>query len=124
MSPSASISTAVSDIRRPNIQIPTVESRFSSLNRITRSRLAEKLPDVHIAPRLGHIGLFEFDRAGEIILVRADFGPWDGDPRGIPKRTVSGIGSRLGWNPRRRWWENGLFSGVFRIAEYSANTTL
>lgn len=36
-------------------------------DRITRSRLAGDPPDVHIAPRLGHIGLLEFDRAEEII---------------------------------------------------------
>jgi NTE family protein len=43
----------------------------SSLNimqdRITRSRLAGDPPDVHIAPRLGHIGLLEFDRSEEAI---------------------------------------------------------
>lgn len=43
----------------------------SSLNimqdRITRSRLAGDPPDVHIAPRLGHLGLLEFDRAEESI---------------------------------------------------------
>ena len=43
----------------------------SSLNimqdRITRSRLAGDPPDVHIAPRLGHIGLLEFDRTDEAI---------------------------------------------------------
>ncbi len=43
----------------------------SSLNimqdRITRSRLAGDPPDVHIAPRLGHFGLLEFDRADEAI---------------------------------------------------------
>lgn len=36
-------------------------------DRITRSRLAGDPPDVHIAPRLGHIGLLEFDRAAEAI---------------------------------------------------------
>lgn len=36
-------------------------------DRITRSRLAGEPPDVHITPRLGHVGLFEFDRADEII---------------------------------------------------------
>ncbi len=36
-------------------------------DRITRSRLAGEPPDVHIAPRLGHIGLLEFDRADEVI---------------------------------------------------------
>jgi NTE family protein len=36
-------------------------------DRITRSRLAGDPPDVHIAPRLGHFGLLEFDRAEEAI---------------------------------------------------------
>lgn len=36
-------------------------------DRISRSRLAGEPPDVHITPRLGSIGLFEFDRADEII---------------------------------------------------------
>ncbi len=36
-------------------------------DRITRSRLAGEPPDVHITPRLGHIGLLEFDRADEVI---------------------------------------------------------
>lgn len=43
----------------------------SSLNvvqdRLSRSRLAGDPPDVTIAPRLGHIGLLEFDRAAEAI---------------------------------------------------------
>lgn len=38
-------------------------------DRITRSRLAGDPPDVMIAPRLGHIGLFDFHRAGEAIAV-------------------------------------------------------
>jgi NTE family protein len=36
-------------------------------DRIGRSRLAGDPPDVHITPRLGHIGLLEFDRAAEAI---------------------------------------------------------
>ena len=36
-------------------------------DRISRSRLAGEPPDVHITPRLGNVGLFEFDRADEII---------------------------------------------------------
>ena len=36
-------------------------------DRITRSRLAGDPPDVQITPRLGHIGLLEFDRAEEAI---------------------------------------------------------
>jgi NTE family protein len=43
----------------------------SSLNivqdRLTRSRLAGDPPDAQIAPKLGHIGLMEFDRAEESI---------------------------------------------------------
>lgn len=46
-------------------------------DRITRSRLAGDPPDVHITPRLGDIGLLEFDRAeyciaeGEAAVERA-----------------------------------------------------
>lgn len=36
-------------------------------DRVTRSRLAGDPPDVSITPRLGHIGLLEFDRADEVI---------------------------------------------------------
>ena len=39
------------------------------LDRITRSRLAGEPPDVHIVPRLGHIGIAEFDRAEEMITL-------------------------------------------------------
>ena len=35
--------------------------------RITRSRMAGEPPDVIVAPRLGHIGLLDFDRAEEAI---------------------------------------------------------
>ena len=37
------------------------------MDRITRSRLAGEPPDVHITPRIGHVGLLEFDRAEELI---------------------------------------------------------
>ena len=36
-------------------------------DRITRSRMAGEPPDIHITPRLGHIGLMDFDRARECI---------------------------------------------------------
>lgn len=43
----------------------------SSINimqdRITRSRMAGDPPDIILSPRLGHIGLLEFDRAAETI---------------------------------------------------------
>ena len=42
------------------------------LDRITRSRLAGEPPDVHIVPRLGHIGIAEFQRADEMIEAGAD----------------------------------------------------
>ena len=34
---------------------------------------------------------------------------------GVRKRTVFRIAERHGWNPQRRWRENGVFRGVFRI---------
>jgi NTE family protein len=36
-------------------------------DRLTRSRMAGDPPDVHITPRLSHIGLMDFDRASEAI---------------------------------------------------------
>lgn len=36
-------------------------------DRITRSRMAGEPPDIHITPRLHHIGLMDFDRAQESI---------------------------------------------------------
>ncbi|MEG9862486.1 MAG: patatin-like phospholipase family protein [Parvularculales bacterium] len=38
-------------------------------DRLTRSRLAGDPPDITIAPRMGHIGLLEFDRAEEAITL-------------------------------------------------------
>lgn len=49
----------------------TFNVMVTSLNiiqdRIARSRLAGEPPDVTINPRIGHIGLLEFDRADELI---------------------------------------------------------
>jgi NTE family protein len=46
----------------------TMSSSFTILlDRITRSRLAGDPPDVTVAPRVGHIGLFDFHRAEEAI---------------------------------------------------------
>ena len=36
-------------------------------DRITRSRMAGEPPDIHITPKLSHIGLMDFDRAEESI---------------------------------------------------------
>jgi len=38
-------------------------------NRLSRSRLAGDPPDIHIAPKCGHIGLMEFHRAEEMIEI-------------------------------------------------------
>jgi len=58
-------------LRRDSTNPSMLGVMFSALNivqdRITRSRLAGEPPDVHITPRLGHIGLMELHRADEII---------------------------------------------------------
>ena len=41
-------------------------------DRITRARMAGDPPDVVLAPRLAHLGLMDFDRAGEAISAGAD----------------------------------------------------
>ncbi|WP_044562873.1 patatin-like phospholipase family protein [Azospirillum sp. B4] len=71
------LSTFLQSRRRARPQPPKYEgpSMFGvmatslgiALDRITRSRLAGEPPDIHLKPRLGHIGLLEFDRAEEAI---------------------------------------------------------
>lgn len=39
------------------------------MDRITRSRLAGDPPDIQITPQAGHVGLFDFDRADELITL-------------------------------------------------------
>jgi NTE family protein len=56
------------DYEGPSLFGVMVSSFGIITDRITRSRLAGEPPDVHIAPRLGHIGLLEFDRAEEAII--------------------------------------------------------
>jgi NTE family protein len=53
--------------RVPNLVGVITTSLSIMQDRLTRSRLAGDPPDVHITPRVGHIGLFEFDRAEEAI---------------------------------------------------------
>jgi len=55
------------DEQEPSIFGVMVNSLNIILDRVTRAKLAGDPPDVHIAPRLGHIGLLEFDRAAEAI---------------------------------------------------------
>ncbi len=51
----------------PNIFGVMTTSLSIMQDRLTRSRLAGDPPDVHITPRVGHIGLLEFERAEEAI---------------------------------------------------------
>lgn len=55
------------DYDGPSVFGVMVSSFGIIMDRITRSRLAGEPPDVQIAPRLGHIGLLEFDRADDCI---------------------------------------------------------
>ncbi len=55
------------DYAGPSLFGVMVSSLGIVTDRITRSRLAGEPPDVHITPRLGHIGLLEFDRADDCI---------------------------------------------------------
>ncbi|ANC91211.1 lysophospholipase [Azospirillum humicireducens] len=55
------------DYEGPSLFGVMVSSLGIVTDRITRSRLAGDPPDVHIVPRLGHIGLTEFDRADDCI---------------------------------------------------------
>lgn len=54
---------------KPGLSGVMMESFNIIQDRITRSRLAGDPPDVMIAPRLSHIGLFDFHRAPEAIAV-------------------------------------------------------
>ena len=56
---------------RPGISTVMVDAFNIMQDRITRARLAGDPPDLHIAPRVGQIGLFEFHRAEEIIALGA-----------------------------------------------------
>lgn len=52
---------------RPNIYGVMTTSLSIMQDRLTRSRLAGDPPDLQITPRVGHIGLLEFERAEEAI---------------------------------------------------------
>jgi NTE family protein len=60
------------DYDRPSIFGVMTTSLSIMQDRLTRSRLAGDPPDVHITPRVGHIGLLEFDRAEELIREGED----------------------------------------------------
>jgi NTE family protein len=59
----------VADAARPSFSTVMVESFNIMQDRLTRMRLAGDPPDVHITPRIGHIGWLDFHRAPEAIAV-------------------------------------------------------
>ncbi len=54
---------------RPSFSTVMIESFNIMQDRLTRMRLAGDPPDVHITPRIGHIGWLEFHRAAEAIAI-------------------------------------------------------
>jgi NTE family protein len=56
----------------PTLAKVMVETFNITQDRIARSRLAGDPPDVHLKPRLGRVGLFEFHRAAEAIALGED----------------------------------------------------
>jgi NTE family protein len=54
---------------RPNFSSVMIESFNIMQDRLTRMRLAGDPPDVHITPRIGHVGWLDFHRAAEAIEV-------------------------------------------------------
>jgi NTE family protein len=54
---------------RPSFSTVMVESFNIMQDRLTRMRLAGDPPDVHITPRIGHIGWLDFHRAADAIEV-------------------------------------------------------
>jgi NTE family protein len=46
-----------------------IESFNIMQDRLTRMRLAGDPPDIHITPRIGHVGWLDFQRAAEAIEV-------------------------------------------------------
>lgn len=54
---------------RPSFSTVMIESFNIMQDRLTRMRLAGDPPDVHITPRIGHVGWLDFHRASEAIAV-------------------------------------------------------
>lgn len=59
----------ISGPARPSFSTVMIESFNIMQDRLTRMRLAGDPPDIHITPRIGHIGWLEFHRAAEAITV-------------------------------------------------------
>jgi len=54
---------------RPSFSTVMIESFNIMQDRLTRMRLAGDPPDVHITPRIGHVGWLDFHRAAESIAI-------------------------------------------------------
>jgi NTE family protein len=54
---------------RPSFSTVMIESFNIMQDRLTRMRLAGDPPDIHITPRIGHVGWLDFHRAAEAIEV-------------------------------------------------------
>ena len=59
----------IDDDARPSFSTVMIESFNIMQDRLTRMRLAGDPPDVHITPRVGHIGWLDFHHAAEAIEV-------------------------------------------------------
>ena len=57
------------DAEHPSLFGVMVSSLGIMMDRLTRSRLAGDPPDIHIKPKIGHIGLLEFEKADELITL-------------------------------------------------------
>nr|WP_245422354.1 patatin-like phospholipase family protein [Alsobacter soli] len=56
----------------PGLATVMVDAFNITQDRIARSRLAGDPPDIHVKPRLGRVGLFDFHRAEEAITLGED----------------------------------------------------
>jgi NTE family protein len=54
---------------RPGLSTVMIEAFNIMQDRLTRMRLAGDPPDIHITPRIGHVGFLDFHRAAEAIEI-------------------------------------------------------
>ena len=59
----------MADNTRPSFSTVMIESFNIMQDRLTRMRLAGDPPDIHVTPRIGHVGFLDFNRAAEAIEV-------------------------------------------------------
>jgi NTE family protein len=59
----------IAGTNRPSFSMVMIESFNIMQDRLTRMRLAGDPPDIHVTPRIGHIGWLDFHHAAEVIEV-------------------------------------------------------